>query len=251
MIRGSDSAWGGLRRISKGFVFAAGMGALLVVGCAGPKITVQRAPQLEQYKISSIVVLPFQAVTTPQVVRQEGSELATPPAVVKSDISLATPEGARPVGRETTSVPSGADMKVARIFARKLRMREGLAVIPPQETGAASDALRAREPGLPVQEMARRMALEFKADAAVAGLIRVYKEREGSKYGAVAAVVGFEVKLVAGDGRVLWTGSYYEEQRPITEDISGFFDRGLGFVTAEDLANYGAERLVKEFPFGQ
>ena len=140
---------------------------------------------------------------------------------------------------------------VARIFARKLRMREGLTIVPPEEVGMALAALRQREPGLPTQEVARRVALEVKADAALAGLVRVYKEREGSKYGANPAVVGFEVKLVAGDGRVIWIGNFYEEQRPITEDLSGFFDRGLGFVTADDLANYGAERLVKEFPFGR
>ncbi len=235
----------------KAFLFASGAAALILVGCAGPKITLQRAPQIEQYQVRSIVVLPFRAVTTPQIVRQEGSELATPPAVVKSDISLAAPQGARPVGQAMASVPPGADMKVARIFTRKLRMREGLAIIPPQEVGAALAALQARDPDLPLQEMARRLALEFKADAALAGLLRVYKEREGSKYGAKPAVVGFEVKLVAGDGRVIWIGNYYEEQRPVTEDISGFFARGLGFVTAEELADYGAERLVKEFPYGQ
>lgn len=235
----------------KGFLCTLCAAALILAGCAGPKITLKRAPQIDQYQVSSIVVLPFQAVTTPQAVRKEGSELSTPPAVVKSDISLAAPQGVRPLGQATTVVPPGADMKVARIFTRKLRMREGLAIVPPQEAAAALAALKAREPNLPIQEVARRLALEFKADAALAGLLRVYKEREGSKYGAVPAVVGFEVKLVAGDGRVIWIGNYYEEQRPITEDISGFFDRGLGFVSAEDLASYGAERLVKEFPFGE
>lgn len=238
------------RMSSKDFVFAAGAVILLLAGCAGPKITLQRAPQVDEYRVSSIAVLPFQTVTTPQVVRQEGSDLLTPPEVVKSDISMAVPEGGRRFGHATSSVPPGTGMKVARIITTKLRAREGLAIVPPWDVESAVAALQAREPGLPAQEVARRMALKFKTDAAVTGLIRVYKEREGSRYGAVAAIVGFEVKLVATDGRVLWTGNYYEEQRPVTEDIFGFFARGFGFVTAEDLADYGAERLVKEFPFG-
>lgn len=235
----------------RGFVLAAGAVVLLLAGCAGPKITVKGAPQLEQYQVSSIVVLPFHAVTAPQVVRQEGSGLSRPPGVVKSDISLGAPEGGRSLRRGTAAVPPGADVKVARIFTRKLRAQGGLAIVPPDEAQPAVAALRARAPELPAQELARRIALDFKADAAVAGLVRVYKEREGSKYGAIPAVVGFEVKLVASDGQVLWSGGYYEEQRPITEDLSGLFAHGFGFVTAEALASYGAEQLVQEFPFGK
>ncbi len=235
----------------KAFMFAAGAVLLFLVSCAGPKITLQRAPQLDRYQVSSIVVLPFRAVTSPQVVRHQGGELPPPPEVVKSDISLGGPEGVRSLGQGTATVPPGVGMKVARILTRTLRTREGLAIVPPQDVESAMAALHAREPDLPVEEVARRMALEFKADAAVAGLVRVYKEREGSKYGAVPAVVGFDVRLVASDGVLVWRGSYYEEQRPVTEDISGFFARGFGFVTAEDLATYGAEQLVKEFPFGK
>lgn len=235
----------------KGIAFTAGAVVLVLVGCAGPKVTLKRASQLEQYRVSSIVVLPFEAVTTPQAVGQRGPELSRPPEVVKSDISAPGPDGIARLGQQTTIVPPGADMKVARIFARKLRTREALTVVPPQDVESAVAALEASDPSLPPEEVARRLALDFKADAAVAGLLRVYKEREGSKYGAVPAVVGFEVTLVASDGQVLWSGAYYEEQRPIFEDISGLFAHGFGFVTAEDLATYGAEELVKEFPFGQ
>lgn len=233
-----------------GFAVAAGAAMVAALGCAGPKVTVQRVPQIEQYRVTSIAVLPFEAVSTPQVVRQEGSDLRTPPEVVKSDISMTPSEGARRMGREIASVPPGANQKVARIFTRTLRARGGLTVIPPGESEPAVAALRARDPELSAKEVARRLALDLKADAALQGLLRIYKEREGSKYGADPAIVGFDVMLVASDGRVIWRGSYYEEQRPVTEDIGGFFDRGFGFVTAEDLATYGAEKLVDQFPFG-
>lgn len=235
----------------KGFVLAVGAVVLVLLGCAGEKVAVKRAPQIGQYQVKSIVVVPFRAVTQPQAIAQGAPELSTPPEVVKSDISVPSPEGGMRLGTQTTTVPPGADMKVARIFTRKLQMRETLSVLAPDEVAAALAELESRNPGLPAREAARRLALHFKADAAVQGLVRVYKEREGSKYGAAAAVVGFEVSLVATDGRVIWRGNYYEEQRPVTEDISGFLDRGFGFVTAEELANYGAEQLVKQFPFGE
>ena len=79
----------------------------------------------------------------------------------------------------------------------------------------------------------------------------MYQERVGSRLGAdPPAAVGFEVKLVAPDGMVLWVGNYYEKQRPMTEDFAGFIQRYGVFVTAEELAAYGAAELADVFPFG-
>ena len=49
---------------------------------------------------------------------------------------------------------------------------------------------------------------------------------------------------------VLWEGDYYEKQRPMTEDVLGFVQRYGTFVTAEELATYGATELAEAFPFG-
>jgi hypothetical protein len=79
----------------------------------------------------------------------------------------------------------------------------------------------------------------------------VYQERSGSRLGAnPPATVGFEVKAVAPDGQVLWVGNYYERQKPMTQDFLGFIHHGGVFVTAEELAQYGADEVLKTFPFG-
>jgi hypothetical protein len=78
----------------------------------------------------------------------------------------------------------------------------------------------------------------------------VYRERDGSRWGANPAIVGFEIKLVGSDGIILWTANYYEKQRPLIEDFTGFWQHGGGFVTADELAEYGADRIVRQFPFG-
>ena len=62
-------------------------------------------------------------------------------------------------------------------------------------------------------------------------------------------MVGFEVRVVAADGQVLWVGGYYERQRPMNEDLKGFLQR-WAFVTAAELAEYGVEEILKDFPFG-
>ena len=59
------------------------------------------------------------------------------------------------------------------------------------------------------------------------------------------------MKAVAADGQVLWVGNYYERQRPMSEDFIGFLQRSGMFVTAEELAEYGVDEMLKVFPFGE
>jgi hypothetical protein len=95
------------------------------------------------------------------------------------------------------------------------------------------------------------VAQQLKADASLIGQVLVYQERVGGRFGAnPPATVGFEVKVVAADGQVLWVGNYYERQRPMIEDMMGFVQRWGMFVTAEELATYGVDHLLLEFPFG-
>ena len=111
-------------------------------------------------------------------------------------------------------------------------------------------ALGSATQGLTPEERARQVAQRLSADAALLGRVLVYRERVGSKLGADPAAVGFEVKLVAADGTILWVGNYYEKQRPMNEDFIGSVQRRFAFVTAEELAEYGAERVIRSFPFG-
>jgi hypothetical protein len=95
------------------------------------------------------------------------------------------------------------------------------------------------------------VAKQLKADASLIGQVLMYQERVGGRFGASPpATVGFEAKVIAADGQVLWVGNYYERQRPMIEDVMGFIQRRGMFVTAEELATYGVEHLLLEFPFG-
>ncbi len=131
----------------------------------------------------------------------------------------------------------------------KLNAKPGLRVLSPSEARSAARELA----GGTADEApsAQKIAQRLKADAALSGRVLVYQERVGSRLGAdPPAAVGFELKLVAPDGTVLWEGNYYEKQRPLTEDVVGFFQRSGGFVTADELAAYGASELAEVFPYG-
>jgi hypothetical protein len=100
------------------------------------------------------------------------------------------------------------------------------------------------------EKAAAAVATRLKADAALFGRVLVYQERVGSRLGAnPPATVGFEAKVVAADGQLLWVGGYYERQRPMNEDLFGFLQR-WAFVTAEELAEYGVDEVLRDFPFG-
>jgi hypothetical protein len=226
---------------------------LLILGsaCSGSKVTAQTSSELSRYHIRSIALLPFTTLTTPQVRDAGDMYLSTPQSVQRSDISLGIPSNVEPQLRQTTGVPAYAAEKVTQLFWSRLKDRQDLVILSPSETSRAA-VKSSPEPSKTTPEaQAAQLAAKLQADAALMGQVLVYQERSGSRMGAnPPATVGFEVKAVAADGQVLWVGNYYERQKPLTEDFLGFIQHGGGFVTAEELAQYGTEKVLKTFPFG-
>jgi len=218
-------------------------------GCAPAKVTVDTSPDIPKYRIETIVVLPFEALRTPQAVQTTPPEFLVPPGAKRSDISVVVPPATERLTAVTTTVPVEAAEKVTRLFYEKLRAREGVRVLSPDDTRRAVPDLAKELTVLPPQEVARKVASDLSADAVLFGRVLVYQERGGSKWGGEPATVGFEVKLLAADGTTLWAGNYYERQRPMNQDLVGFVQHGGVFVTADELAEYGVDRLIKKFPF--
>jgi hypothetical protein len=242
---------GGDHRVTalrSGRCFAQTSSALLamlgMLSCAGPKVTVETLPELTKYRIQTIVVLPFQALNTPQVSPINPTPFLVPPGAKRSDINVVAPPPER-LSPELIPVPPHAAEKIAEMFHQQLQRREGLRVLSPTE---ASGILRSDALSEAPEELARKVTSKLSADAVLFGRVLVYRERGGSKWGGDPASVGFEIKLLAADGTTVWVGNYYETQRPMNEDLIGFFERGGVFVTAEELAEYGVTKLLKKFP---
>jgi len=53
------------------------------------------------------------------------------------------------------------------------------------------------------------------------------------------------------DGGVLWKGEFFEEQKPLTQDVVGFFEKSGGFVRAKELSELGVQKVMKAFPVGK
>lgn len=226
------------------------LSAVLTTGCSGTKVTTKASAQAGKYQVHNIVLIPFETMATPQAIETNGPSFPVPSGVRRSDMAVGVPPTTDQAVRRTNLVPPGAGEKITDLMWAKLKGKPGLQVISPQEAmGAARDLSRGSTSveTIPAHKIAQRL----KADAALSGKVLVYQERVGSRLGAdPPAAVGFEVKLVAPDGMVLWEGNYYEKQRPMTEDVLGFVQRYGTFVTAEELAAYGATELAEAFPFG-
>lgn len=227
-----------------------GLAVLATTGCSGEKVTTKSSSELSRYQIRTIALVPFTTLTTPQVRDLGDPFFSAPQSVRRSDISVAVPSSVEPPPRETFTVPAYAAEKITQLFWTRLRTRDGITVLSPSESAKASSGNAELVKATP-ESAAAAIAKQHNADAALIGQVLVWQERVGSRLGASPpAAVGFEVKAVASDGTVLWIGNYYERQRPMTEDMMGFLQRWGAFVTAEELAQYGVDEILKEFPFG-
>jgi len=195
-------------------------------GCGGTTNEVITSPKLEQYRIVRIAVLPF--TVTPK-----------------------TPGQGR--GYAEPAPPRVAAEKLAELFYLKLNAREGIVIVPPSTVREAMPALPA---AVVSRAQLRELGERLNVGAVLEGTVEIYKERKGSAIGLDrpedAAEVGFTVRLVSvKDGEVLWTGDYYERQRPMIEDISGFLERGARYLRVEQLADSAVDHVLRGFPLGK
>ena len=212
--------------MKKRTLFLAAVLSGAVTGCGATTTETITAPQIEQYCIVRIAVLPFM-VSPPTPGQRRGYAAPAPPAV--------------------------AGEKVADVFYLKLNVREGLAVASPQLVREAMPSITA---SVASRSVLRDLGERLDVAALLEGTVEVYKERKGSALGLEraedAAAIGFSVRLISvKDGKPLWTGDYYERQRPLTEDLSGFLERGARFLTIEQLANSAVDKVLREFPLGR
>jgi hypothetical protein len=220
-----------------------------VAGCGPTKITTESYPALNQHPVRRIVVMPFERLTTPQIQDPRGVVLEEPEGAKRSDISLGmAPPAGEPLRGIGLTVPRSVPGLVAHEVAQALGDLPGIMVFGPTEAERTIQSLADTGQGWSPERLAREVARKLHADAALLGKVLIYRERNGSRWGADPAAAGFEVRLMAPDGNVLWTGNYYEKQGSMNQDLIGFFQHGGGFVTADELLRYGAQKIAQKFP---
>ena len=223
--------------------------------CAPETITIKSHPHFAARAINKVAIASFRVVKA-----KEGISLAfrTPPpadlANPQIHQSLGSVGGSSIPGRSRpvqVSVPDSVPDMIRHMVYSQLRLKSRIQVIPPETVGRLLDSPEGSAQARNSRESARFLGERLGVDAVIEGVIRVYREREGTKFAADPAAVGFEIRLLgARDGKVLWVGDYFEEQKPLTHDFKGFLERGGTFVTAEELARTGVVRVLQSLPLG-
>ncbi len=227
---------------------------LLGCGCVPDTVQVKTTPYFTPDQVGTVALVPFDVLTTPQGASYPPRSITPPdvgPFAIRRSFEITPSPSPTRLGSGLVTIPPGAAEKITEMVYAKLLARTGIQTIPLSKTAQSVTNMESTGREMQANEMARWLGKSLSADAALFGLVRVYRERAGSEIAATPAAVGFEMQLVSAvDGAVLWVGNYYEEQKPLTEDLRGFLERRGKFVTAEELAQSGVNRLMQRFPLG-
>jgi hypothetical protein len=155
-------------------------------------------------------------------------------------------------GSTTAVTPSVATALVTRYVSEALASR-GIAVVPADDVARALATESFAGERLVPRAVAQVVATKFGADAMLLGSVARYDERRGQAAGAThPAAVGFEVTLYTAPGsQKLWNGVFAETQQALSENILSTYrypGGGMRWLTAEELARWGAEETVLQIP---
>jgi peptidoglycan-synthase activator LpoB len=114
-----------------------------------------------------------------------------------------------------------------------------------------SQALGKIDPGGDLAARASALGKAVGADAVLCGTVSRYVEREGAEYGAKqAAAVAFSLQLVSvSSGRVLWKGSFDQQQQPLSTNLFNwwqFWQGGPKWFSAQEFTRLGVEHLLDD-----
>lgn len=148
-----------------------------------------------------------------------------------------------------STLPSDATALVASYLAEGFASR-GVDIVPSSDVAQALGSAEAGADLRPALAVARD---KFGADALVSGSVYRFRDRDGEALGSVnPASVGFDVKIYrAGDGKLLWSGVFDHTQVALGENAltaAQYPGGGTRWMTSEELAHWGALKLVKEVP---
>jgi len=145
---------------------------------------------------------------------------------------------------------SGAEAIVTNIVQNGLRNLFDGKVVPLNQVRNVYGGIPQTSDKTP-RQLAITLGKELMADYVVVGLVWRYHDRVGGPYAAESpASVAFSVFIVdVRTGRLAEKAAFDKTQASLTEnlfDAPMFFHKGMKWLTAEELATYGAQKLLDE-----
>jgi hypothetical protein len=144
---------------------------------------------------------------------------------------------------------SDAGQILTGIFQQELEKIYNYKVVSAAQAQEAYNALTDKSKKTP-RELAVELGKQLGADHVMVGLVWRYKQRDGSSMSVQSpASVAFSAYLVnVADGKLAWKANFDKTQSSLSEnlfDAPMFLKEGMKWLTAEELASYGAGKMLK------
>lgn len=129
-----------------------------------------------------------------------------------------------------------------------------ITLIPEEQYQAArSGFLSSKKDPVSEKELLAAIGRSLDGDAILTGSVYQFKNRVGNDFAVdTPASVGFHLDLIeTQSGNILWSRRYEETQQALSENLLGlsnFFMRKGKWVTVQDLAVSGLEKILRTFP---
>lgn len=146
------------------------------------------------------------------------------------------------------------DRTITRYAQETLEMQHEERVVPFAEVEMAYAQMPKDSANDTPITLAQGLGRRLNAHYVLLGTVWRYKERQGGARGVQSpASVAFAVFLISvAEGKLLWEETFAETQRSLSENVlqaRTFFERGAKWLTADELARFGMDEILKDFPY--
>ncbi len=147
----------------------------------------------------------------------------------------------------------GDDSYMTNQLLTYLQSKTTYTLIPPGAGEGVRSKILSEFLDLPERELLLETGRKLDADAVISGTIFRFRQRVGTGFSVdTPASVAFSLYLIrVTDGKMIWDGHFDETQRPLSEnllELSTFVKRGGAWLTAEELAHSGLNKVMAAFP---
>ncbi|MDH5297609.1 MAG: hypothetical protein OEV91_01155 [Desulfobulbaceae bacterium] len=146
----------------------------------------------------------------------------------------------------------GGARTITEIYQLHLQKSMAEKILPRGEV----DGVFGATPPLPHETLrtaARRLGRQARASHVLTGTVWRYRERVGGPMTvtAPASVIFTAILVRTGDGAIVWSEHFDKTQASLAENLLDaplFFMKGMKWLSAEELADFGVEKTLRTFP---
>ncbi|MBC2717157.1 MAG: hypothetical protein HF978_17770 [Desulfobacteraceae bacterium] len=157
---------------------------------------------------------------------------------------------------DNESIKQSADRTLTRMLQTMLNRDFRGRVVPLEQAVDAFEIIKVDHIKDTPKVVLLKLGETLNTDYMMAGNVWRYTDRVGASFSAEKpASVAFAVYLVdMKTGRLIWTESYDKTQQALTDNLfnaKDFFKQGAKWLTAEELARFGMNKMFENFPLKQ